>query len=96
MLVSLIAVTCQSVFVVIVGTLVDVHLEVYAVCAVNLSCFLYTCASVAMAVQVFVASVVLLGTIGEVENVLVQAIVWSPLVFTQSAVLGIAHPSARV
>ena len=35
----------------------------------------YTCASVAIAVQVLVAVVVLLGTTGEVENVLVQAIV---------------------
>jgi hypothetical protein len=41
----------------------------------RVSCFLYTCASVAIAVQVFVASAVLLGTTGEVEKVLVQAIV---------------------
>ena len=74
-LVSDIFVTCHKELVVIVGTLVAVPLEVYTVCAVNLSCFLYTCASVAIAVQVFVASVVLLGTTGLVENVLVQAIV---------------------
>jgi hypothetical protein len=72
MLVSVIPVTCQSVFVVIVGTLVDVHLEVYAVCVVSLSCFLYTWASVATAVPVLVASVVLIGTTGEVQKVLVQ------------------------
>ena len=35
MFVSVIPVTCPSVFVVIVGTLVDVHLEVYAVCVAN-------------------------------------------------------------
>jgi hypothetical protein len=39
------------------------------------SCFLYTCASVAITVQLFVAAVVLLGTTGEVPNVLVQLIV---------------------
>ena len=75
MLVSVIPVTCPKVFVVIVGTLVDVHLDVYAVCVVSLSCFLYTCASVAIDVPVLVASVVLLGTTGEVEKVLVQATV---------------------
>ena len=36
----------------------------------------------AMEVPVFVASVVLLGTTGEVENVFVPAIVWSPVNFT--------------
>ncbi len=39
MLVSVIPVTCPKVFVVIVGTLVDVHLEVYAVCVANAACF---------------------------------------------------------
>ena len=39
------------------------------------SCFLYTCASVAIAVQVLVASAVLEGTTGLVENVLVHPIV---------------------
>lgn len=41
----------------------------------SLSCFLYTCASVATAVHVFVASVVLLGTTGLVLNVFVPLIV---------------------
>lgn len=41
----------------------------------SVSCFLYTCASVATAVHVFVASVVLLGTTGLVPNVLVPLIV---------------------
>jgi hypothetical protein len=58
-----------------------------------LSCFLYTCASVAIVVALFPASVDLLGTTGEVENVLVPAIVWFQLVFTQSDVLGTAHQS---
>jgi hypothetical protein len=39
------------------------------------SCFLYTCASVAIVVQLFHAAVVLLGTTGLVQNVLVQLIV---------------------
>lgn len=39
------------------------------------SCFLYTCASVAIAVPVLAAAVVLEGTTGEVENVLVHPIV---------------------
>jgi hypothetical protein len=55
--------------------------------------FLYTCASVAIVVALFPASVDLLGTTGEVENVLVPAIVWFQLVFTQSEVLGTAHQS---
>lgn len=42
----------------------------------------YTCFSVAIAVPVFVAVDVLFGTTGEVENVFVPAIVWSPDVFT--------------
>ena len=50
----------------------------------SLSCFLYTCASVATAVHVFVASAVLLGTTGLVPNVLVQLIVWFPDNFTTS------------
>jgi hypothetical protein len=37
----------------------------------SLSCFLYTWASVAIAVHVLVAAVVLLGTTGLVPNVLV-------------------------
>jgi hypothetical protein len=40
MLVSVIPVTCPSVLVVIVGTLVDVHLEVYAVCVARAFCLL--------------------------------------------------------
>ena len=51
----------------------------------NVSCFLYTCASVATAVQVFVASAVLLGTTGLVPNVLVQLIVWFPVTNTGAA-----------
>ena len=50
----------------------------------RVSCFLYTCASVAIAVHVFVASAVLLGTTGLVPNVLVQLIVWFPVSFTTS------------
>ncbi len=50
----------------------------------SVSCFLYTCASVATAVPVFVASAVLLGTTGLVPNVLVQLIVWFPDNFTTS------------
>jgi hypothetical protein len=42
MLVSVIPVTCQSVLVVIVGTLVEVHLEVYAVCVLRASCLAST------------------------------------------------------
>jgi hypothetical protein len=38
--VSVIHVTCHSVLVVIVGTFVEVHLEVYAVCVVKASCLL--------------------------------------------------------
>lgn len=41
----------------------------------NVSCFLYTCASVAIAVPVLVASDVLEGTTGLVLNVLVHATV---------------------
>ena len=43
--------------------------------AVSLSCFKYTCASVAIAVPVLVAGVVLFGTTGEVVNVFVHAMV---------------------
>jgi hypothetical protein len=39
------------------------------------SATVFTCASVAIAVPLLVAAVVLLGTTGLVENVLVQAIV---------------------
>jgi hypothetical protein len=54
------------------------------------SCFLYTCASVAIAVQVFVASAVLFGTTGEVEKVLVQAIVSAQVVCTTQLSLALA------
>ena len=50
----------------------------------SLSCFLYTCASVAIAVQLLAASVVLLGTTGLVPNVLVPFTVWFPVSFTTS------------
>ena len=40
-LVSVIVVTCQSVFVVIVCTFVEVHLVVYAVCVVKADCGVY-------------------------------------------------------
>ena len=40
--------------------------------AVSLSCFKYTCASVAIVVALFHAAVFLLGTTGLVVNVLVQ------------------------
>lgn len=51
---------------------------------INVSCFLYTCASVAIAVQLSPASVVLLGTTGLVLNVFVPLIVWFPVSFTTS------------
>lgn len=50
----------------------------------SVSCFLYTCASVATAVQLLVASAVLLGTTGLVLNVFVPPIVWFPDNFTTS------------
>ena len=50
----------------------------------RVSCFLYTCASVAIAVQLLVASVVLLGTTGLVLNVFVPLTVWFPVSFTTS------------
>ena len=50
----------------------------------SVSCFLYTCASVATAVHVFVAAAVLLGTTGLVPNVFVPLIVWFPDNFTTS------------
>lgn len=64
----------------------------------KVSCFLYTCASVATAVQVLVASVVLLGTTGLIPNVLVQLIVWFPDNFTTSLsfalfAIVVAYPS---
>ena len=51
MLVSLIAVTCQSVLVVIVGTFVEVPLEVYAVCVANAACFQAIVVSIALSLS---------------------------------------------
>jgi hypothetical protein len=57
----------------------------------NVSCFFATCASVAITVGLFQASVFLLGTAGLVQNVLLQFIVSVQVVCTTSLLLAFAH-----
>jgi hypothetical protein len=54
-------------------------------------CFFATCASVAITVGLFQASVLLLGTAGLVQNVLLQFIVSAQVVCTTSLLLAFAH-----
>jgi hypothetical protein len=54
------------------------------------SCFLYTCASVAIAVQSFVASAVLFGTTGLVQKALVPLIVSAQVLCTTALSLALA------
>jgi hypothetical protein len=58
----------------------------------NVSCFFATCASVAITVSLAaVASVLLAGTAGLVQNVLLQFIVSAQVVCTTSLLLAFAH-----
>jgi hypothetical protein len=56
----------------------------------NVFCFLYTCASVAIAVQLFAASAVLFGTTGLVQKVLVPLIVSAQELCTTALSLALA------
>jgi hypothetical protein len=69
-------------FALIVLVLESIEIQLHAV---SLSCFRYTCASVAIVVGLFHAEVLLLGTTGLVVNVFVHVIVCAlfPVVATK-------------